>query len=394
MSKKLIFPVDIVEYTTEQHFFEHNNRSKIIYLTVLLALVAAFISLFFLRASVSVNGGGILTSANERNTIKAPVSGRIDQVYVKLNQEVKAGDTLFSVQTNILEEQSDYLVKRKAELHQRIGDLQKLTQLGAAIHSIKNLPLQSPVYRQQFNLYRQQYLEAHLQLENARTIYQRNKILHDKKVLSDAEFDKFNFDYQTALSKQKLLDEQQISQWHTDLNNLRTELMDLSSQNEKFEQERDLYTVRAPIDGSVQQLNSISPGSFVSLGESVAELSPSSGLIATVNVAPKDIGLLQLNMPVNIQIDAFNYNEWGMAKANVIDISKDVYIDQDRIPMFQVKCKLKKHSLYLMNGYEGRLKKGMSFQARFQVTKRTLFQLLYDKVDDWLNPARRSSSSV
>jgi len=394
MSQKLIFPADIVEYTAEQHFFAHNNRSRIIYLTVLFAILAAFISLFFIRVSVSVNGGGILTSATERNTIKAPVSGRIDQVFVKLNQEVKAGDTLFRIQTNILEEQSGYLSKRSAELHQRISDLEKLTQLGNSVSTIKSLPLSSPLYRQQFNLYRQQYLEAHLQLDNARTIYQRNKTLHEKKVLSDAEFDKFNFDYKTALSKQKLLEEQQISQWHTDLNHLRTELMELSSQNEKFKQERDLYTVKAPIDGSLQQLNGISPGNFVSAGESVAELSPSSGLIATVNVAPKDIGLLQLHMPVNLQIDAFNYNEWGMAKANVIDISKDVYLSQDRMPMFQVKCKLKNHSLYLMNGYEGRLKKGMSFQARFQVTKRTLFQLLYDKADDWLNPAKRSTSSV
>jgi len=28
----------------------------------------------------------------------------------------------------------------------------------------------------------------------------------------------------------------------------------------------------------------------------------------------------------------------------------------------------------------------MTLQARFLVTERTLFQLLYDKADDWLNP--------
>ena len=32
------------------------------------------------------------------------------------------------------------------------------------------------------------------------------------------------------------------------------------------------------------------------------------------------------------------------------------------------------------------IKKGMTLQARFYVTRRTLFQLLYDKADDWLNP--------
>lgn len=32
------------------------------------------------------------------------------------------------------------------------------------------------------------------------------------------------------------------------------------------------------------------------------------------------------------------------------------------------------------------LKKGMNFTGRFIVTKRTLYHLLFDNVDDWLNP--------
>jgi len=35
-------------------------------------------------------------------------------------------------------------------------------------------------------------------------------------------------------------------------------------------------------------------------------------------------------------------------------------------------------------------KKGMTLQARFIVTKRSLWQLLYDKVDDWANPNIRN----
>jgi HlyD family secretion protein len=34
------------------------------------------------------------------------------------------------------------------------------------------------------------------------------------------------------------------------------------------------------------------------------------------------------------------------------------------------------------------IKKGMTVQVRFLVTRRTLFQLLFDKADDWLNPNR------
>ncbi|OYU93173.1 MAG: hypothetical protein CFE21_21565 [Bacteroidetes bacterium B1(2017)] len=36
--------------------------------------------------------------------------------------------------------------------------------------------------------------------------------------------------------------------------------------------------------------------------------------------------------------------------------------------------------------YKATLKKGMSLKARFIVTKQSLFQLLYAKADDWVNP--------
>jgi len=36
----------------------------------------------------------------------------------------------------------------------------------------------------------------------------------------------------------------------------------------------------------------------------------------------------------------------------------------------------------------------MTLRALFFVTRRTLFQLLYDKADDWLNPNVTSSNEV
>jgi HlyD family secretion protein len=55
-------------------------------------------------------------------------------------------------------------------------------------------------------------------------------------------------------------------------------------------------------------------------------------------------------------------------------------------PYFKVRCRLNKTWLQLRNGYTGQLKKGMTIQARFTIARRTIFQLLYDKTSDWLNP--------
>ena len=72
-------------------------------------------------------------------------------------------------------------------------------------------------------------------------------------------------------------------------------------------------------------------------------------------------------------------------KGKIESISTDIFTDSGQ-PYFKVRCKMDKQSLKLRNGYEGNLKKGMTLQARFVVARRSLFQLLYDKTDDWLNP--------
>jgi len=46
--------------------------------------------------------------------------------------------------------------------------------------------------------------------------------------------------------------------------------------------------------------------------------------------------------------------------------------------MFEV-CSLGQKFLELKNGYPGKLNKGMTLQARFVVTRRSLWQLIYDK---------------
>ena len=54
--------------------------------------------------------------------------------------------------------------------------------------------------------------------------------------------------------------------------------------------------------------------------------------------------------------------------------------------MFRVRCAVKENTLQLKNGYKGMLQKGLTYTARFYLTRRTLWQLLFDKLDNWLNP--------
>lgn len=39
-------------------------------------------------------------------------------------------------------------------------------------------------------------------------------------------------------------------------------------------------------------------------------------------------------------------------------------------------------------GMEGYLKKGMVANVRFMITKRSLFDILYQNIDEWINPTQ------
>ncbi len=56
--------------------------------------------------------------------------------------------------------------------------------------------------------------------------------------------------------------------------------------------------------------------------------------------------------------------------------------------MFKAKCNLNTNFLALKNGIKGTLKKGMTIRAHFLVADRSLFQLLYQNLDDWINPTQ------
>jgi HlyD family secretion protein len=153
--------------------------------------------------------------------------------------------------------------------------------------------------------------------------------------------------------------------------------------------EKDLYVIISPVNGTLDQFSGIYAGSVIQAGSLLAVISPDSLLYAEVYVSPRNIGYIHKDMPVHLQIASFNYNEWGTIDGRVTDISSDFITDPTgQNTFYRVKCGMEKNYLVRKNGVKGVLKKGMSVSAHFMITRRSLFDLLYQKMDDWINPAQ------
>jgi multidrug resistance efflux pump len=147
------------------------------------------------------------------------------------------------------------------------------------------------------------------------------------------------------------------------------------------------HAVIAPVDGTIEMVASLSPGSVLQRGERVATLSPNTELVGEALLTPRDVALVRRGTPARLMIDALNYREWGAMDATVIDVADDASLTGDQ-PVFRVRCRLAQTELRLRSGQRAPLGKGMTFRARFVIAERSLLQLLFDGLDDWLNPAR------
>lgn len=385
-NEKHIFPQEIIENTAEYHFHAHNSFGKTIYQVILVALTLAFGAIFFIKVDVNVRSTGIFRPEAERNEIKPLISGRIDSLYIKENMHVKAGQVLLTISKDAIDGQDELNQFQKNDVDTQLTDLSKLITAYKKNDWDQKLDLGSGIYRQQYSLFMQRVIEAKTRYQVAVKNFQRYSILYRNKAVSASEYDEVKLLRDNVANELSLIAEGQGSIWQTEYNNLMIKNQTLGTQGKLVKEEKEFYTIKAPLTGTVQQLKGIQAGSSITANEILGEISPDSGLIAETYVLPKDIGLIKLGTKARFQIDAYNYNQWGMVTGKVISISNDVFMENGSQPFFKVRCLLDKNSLELKNGYTGRIKKGMTLQARYFVTRRTLFQLLYDKADDWLNP--------
>lgn len=384
--KNRIFPPEILEYTADYHFHRHHTRSGLVYQVMILMAIIGFIGLFIIVVDVSVKSTGIIRATDDRNEIKALVSGRLDSVFVSENQRVRTGQTLLKIEAGILREQNQLVKAQKDDYLNQIKDLNILLHLSRTNNWSRKPGLASGLYKQDFALFWQRVTDAKTTLATVEKDFERSKKLHDVKAISEVEYDRAVLLHSNATSRIKTIMEEEEARWEAALTQLRMKTRELESQDQQYLREKDFYEVKAPISGTIQGLKGLQPGSIVTANEQLAEISPDEAMVAEMYVLPKDIGLIHVGTKTRLQVDAYNYNQWGLVTGEVISISNDVYTNGKEPPFFKVRCRLDQNTLTLKNGYVGKLKKGMTLQARFLVTERTLFQLLYDKADDWLNP--------
>ena len=201
--------------------------------------------------------------------------------------------------------------------------------------------------------------------------------------MTPVEVDAKRYEFRRIQAQRALLLQEARNRWADALSSAQAQERHLGAQREQLVQARALHEVRSPVRGSLEEVVSLSPGSFVRAGTRLAVVSPDTDLVAEVLVPPSDMGFIRLGEPVLLRVHAFNPQEWGVLTGRVESIGGDV-VDTGAGPALRVRASIERSFLELPNGHRGNLRKGMTFEARFLVARRSLFQLLRDRVHDWI----------
>lgn len=373
-----LFPPEIIENSTEAHFARSSTKSKSIYLVVLITIIASFIVLPFIYIDITTQAQGIIRTPNENNTLQTVVYGEVEKIFIKENTMVQEGDTLIILNSDKIHEQIHRYHNKYSENKDFIKDL-------STIIKSQKLTLITPKYRAEFSLYKATLSEGNTNIEYLKTEYDLHKDLHQKGVTPQQEYLQYKSRYDNAVTQFENKKKQFSLNWETERSRLEIENREISSSIRQLNEEKNIYIIKAPSTGSIIQFSGIKKGCFIAPSQTIATITSNDSLIIECYVSPLDIGYIIETQKVIFQLTAFDYNQWGLAHGEVIEISDDIITINDQ-SIFLVRCSIDQPYLELKNGYKGKLKKGMTLTGRFYLTERTLWQLLFDKVDDWVNP--------
>lgn len=364
-----------------QHQSQNFNKNNSLFIVILLGVVVVLVSLPLIRTTVSISVNGITRPLNERTEIKPLLSGIIDTLLVQEGDTVKQGQLLATIKDQHTLPKS---ILNQFELKQRLGFIHDLELLLNA-KNYTNLALQTPLYRQQLSRFLFHVTDQQAAIKKVTREQEINNTLIKDKVIAPKEhFDK-EIEAERLAAAFEAFKNEQLTAWQNDLQRYKLEISQFAAQKQQIETDKRNHYLYATVSGVIQNINTRYAGGFITTGETLCIISPQSNLIGECYVSTRDVGLLKIGQQARFQVDAFDYNYFGILTGKIIAIDNDFSMVENKL-VFKVRCSFDSAQLFLKNGYKGELKKGLTFQARFVVAERTLWQLLFDSMDDWLNP--------
>ncbi len=328
--------------------------------------VAVLWSSFFVT-DITISTRGRITTTLPKVEVQAQDSATVRAIQVTAGSKVREGDVLVELDPTLKGVDYNKLMADlgAAQMLLERLELEKVGGTAAAGEALKD-PLQRDLFLTRFQEYQSKtatlqlnilkstsaYHQAELNLEVARLDMEsaeharaktarlvEEKIMH-AVALKEAGFNvdkarvrlrKSEADLETAVQDHQVrqldLDgyrSGRLSGLNQEVSQARQKLASLREDKIKMDRSRENSTIKAPVSGTVLELNSLFVGALVQPGRPVLTLVPSEGtLLVELDIDPKQISNILVGNKVSLKLDALPYQKYGGLEGEIDLISED-----------------------------------------------------------------------
>lgn len=388
-----------------------------------LVIFAAIVLPWAMLSKVDETGSarGRLEPQGRTLRLDAPVTGKVIAIKVKEGQNVKAGQVLLELESDLTRTELQQTESKLEGQQNRVNQLQLLkNQLTMSLRTqqLQNQAQESEQLaqldqiQQRLNSSQQVYVLEKSRLKLATNERQRYRYLWQKGAISKSKLEEIEsamFERQglleqaqsdiqqatTEITKQQstnqritrtgelaLLDSQkQIKELESQIIDVLSEINQTKKQIQSLQFQVQQQTLRASTDGTIFQLSINNAGAVIQPGQMVTQIAPQGvPLIFRAEMPSQESGFLSVGMPVKLKFDAYPFQDYGVAEGKLRWISPDskvVETSQGKVENFELEIELPKTYIQTKNK-RILLTPGQTATAEVIVRKRRIIDFVLD----------------
>jgi hemolysin D len=152
---------------------------------------------------------------------------------------------------------------------------------------------------------------------------------------------------------------------------------------------REFQALRAPVNGTVQQLAVFTIGGVVQPAQPIMVIVPDESAVAVeALVLNKDIGFIHVGQPVRVKIEAFPFTDFGIVQGKVETISRDAIQDEKLGLVYAVRITMNAARIRVGQRLQP-IGPGLAVQAEIRTGRRRIIQYLLSPIARSLDEAAR-----
>lgn len=148
----------------------------------------------------------------------------------------------------------------------------------------------------------------------------------------------------------------------------------------KTEERISRRTLRAPVDGTVQQLAVHTVGGVVTPAQPLMVVVPEDDVLEIeAAVRNKDIGFVAAGQPADVKLETFTFTRYGSIPGRVVAVSADAVADERQGLVYTARVALLRASLEV-DGRMVSLAPGMAATVEVKTGRRRIIDFLLDPI--------------